>query len=586
MATNNVSGFVADPTNILAPLVPSANVTMPIPGAAGSAAPSAATSGPPVAPNLPNSAASGIQAVPVPTGNPVGFNPALSSSDLVINGSQITADATAALSRAELERTITGASTLTLTLEDPFRKWLTSPLANIVAPTTPGANAVSAPASSVPGQSAFDYQPTTVAITDGTESLTFALVQIAKTSDELTLTFEDKLINQLRYCFPESLGTNGLVAASTVTRADFMALVINIGLVQLSGNVTMPQLAYPPAGTPGVQLLSKGDQQSPLTWGGTQDTGGSSTVDSGTGAGVTEDAWSCLVRLANAAQWRCFSDGTTIWFGPDDWLLSAPVAASVVERALGLNATPGITVVDNIDMDWDIGKAQATLDITAVAALLTWPPGAIVGVAGVGIATGNWIVSDLVRQSLFLPDVNIECVQAQPPITESMLAALATSGASAPTAANASGQSTVTSTTSGPGGGSAFAQAAVAAARTQQGVAYVYGGETAGAGFDCSGLVQWAYAQAGVSVPRTSEDQWAAYQGNAVPQPWPDNLVPGDLVFTEFGEDTPGEPGHVGIYIGSGQVLQAPYTGTNVGLDTFADFTSGQSTVAVERPSP
>ena len=60
---------------------------------------------------------------------------------------------------------------------------------------------------------------------------------------------------------------------------------------------------------------------------------------------------------------------------------------------------------------------------------------------------------------------------------------------------------------SGVAAGSAQGEAAVRAAEHQIGVPYVWGGESPGHGFDCSGLVQWAWAQAGFSIPRTTETQ-------------------------------------------------------------------------------
>ena len=99
--------------------------------------------------------------------------------------------------------------------------------------------------------------------------------------------------------------------------------------------------------------------------------------------------------------------------------------------------------------------------------------------------------------------------------------------------------------------------AVVAAAMTQLGVPYVWGGASPGVGFDCSGLVQWAYAQIGVSLPRTTFEQVTVGQ----PVPLTD-LRPGDLVFSRSVRD--GEVidlGHVAIYAGGGRVVVAPHTG-------------------------
>jgi murein DD-endopeptidase len=85
------------------------------------------------------------------------------------------------------------------------------------------------------------------------------------------------------------------------------------------------------------------------------------------------------------------------------------------------------------------------------------------------------------------------------------------------------------------------------------GIPYVYGGSTP-AGFDCSGLVHYVYAQAGVSVPRTSRAQFA----NAV-HINPKNAKPGDLLF--FMND---DKSHVAIYIGKGTFIHAPAPGWSV----------------------
>ena len=87
----------------------------------------------------------------------------------------------------------------------------------------------------------------------------------------------------------------------------------------------------------------------------------------------------------------------------------------------------------------------------------------------------------------------------------------------------------------------------VAAARSQLGVPYVWGGTTPGVGLDCSGLTQYCYAQAGISIPRNSEDQ-AAF-GTKVPVSLAE---PGDILW---------RPGHVAIFIGDDKYIHEPYSG-------------------------
>ncbi|WP_437020283.1 NlpC/P60 family protein [Streptomyces sp. enrichment culture] len=103
------------------------------------------------------------------------------------------------------------------------------------------------------------------------------------------------------------------------------------------------------------------------------------------------------------------------------------------------------------------------------------------------------------------------------------------------------------------------AAAAFAAAQSKIGSPYVYGA-TGPSSYDCSGLTSWAYAQAGVSIPRTSEAQSGIgtriYSVN--------DLKVGDLVF--FFNDLH----HVGLYAGNGQVLHAPRTGTVVRYESMS----------------
>jgi cell wall-associated NlpC family hydrolase len=144
------------------------------------------------------------------------------------------------------------------------------------------------------------------------------------------------------------------------------------------------------------------------------------------------------------------------------------------------------------------------------------------------------------------------------------------SGAAATTAANqaAGAVGPVGGSAQGGGGGMAAVQAAV----SQLGVPYVFGGEQPGAGFDCSGLVQWAWRQAGVSIPRTTETEWPAL--THVPL---NALQPGDLLFY-YNLDSDNQVDHVVMYAGAGPygtntVIQAPFTGSTVSYSPI--FTEG-----------
>ena len=102
--------------------------------------------------------------------------------------------------------------------------------------------------------------------------------------------------------------------------------------------------------------------------------------------------------------------------------------------------------------------------------------------------------------------------------------------------------------------------AALSFAARQLGTPYIWGG-TGNGGFDCSGLVQAAYRAGGVSLPRVAQDQYDA--GPEVPA----GVVvePGDLVFFGTG---PGGVSHVGLYVGEGEMIDAPSTGALVRYDS------------------
>jgi peptidoglycan DL-endopeptidase CwlO len=100
--------------------------------------------------------------------------------------------------------------------------------------------------------------------------------------------------------------------------------------------------------------------------------------------------------------------------------------------------------------------------------------------------------------------------------------------------------------------------AMLTAAMSRRGMPYIWGaaGPTS---FDCSGLVQWSFAQAGLVMPRVAADQ--ALTGPAVPV---SQLQPGDLLFYHTDPTAPSYISHVAIYLGNGWMLQAPEPGLDV----------------------
>jgi len=117
------------------------------------------------------------------------------------------------------------------------------------------------------------------------------------------------------------------------------------------------------------------------------------------------------------------------------------------------------------------------------------------------------------------------------------------------------------------GGGSAGrrAVAAVAEAKKYLGTPYQWGGSTPQTGFDCSGLVQWAYAKAGVRIPRTTYDQVDAPNGKRVGRA---HLMPGDLIFFRSAS---GDVHHVGMSVGGDKFINAPSTGEKVRIDSLKE---------------
>jgi len=193
----------------------------------------------------------------------------------------------------------------------------------------------------------------------------------------------------------------------------------------------------------------------------------------------------------------------------------------------------------------------------------------VVAFGTVGIGGVDAVVSDATARSLGVPAGNAIVVSAPPARVASLVGrikgVLPRGAAVEPlvtVVTRSGGTSPVGIAPSAAGAGGAMTAAqlttALRAAESKRGLPYVWGAAGPSA-FDCSGLVQWSFAQAGVSMPRVAADQ--ARTGPAVPV---SQLQPGDLVFYHTDPTDPGYISHVAIYLGNGWMIQAPQPGMDV----------------------
>ncbi|WP_103504489.1 MULTISPECIES: bifunctional lytic transglycosylase/C40 family peptidase [unclassified Streptomyces] len=127
---------------------------------------------------------------------------------------------------------------------------------------------------------------------------------------------------------------------------------------------------------------------------------------------------------------------------------------------------------------------------------------------------------------------------------------------------------------------SSAAAEAVHFAQEQLGTPYLWGGDGGSEDngrFDCSGLTKAAYEAVGIELPRVANDQW-----HAGPHPSRDELLPGDLVFFANDLNDSRSIYHVGIYVGGGYMIDAPYTGAVIRFDPIdtADYFGATRPVA------
>lgn len=377
-----------------------------------------------------------------------------------------------------MRRTIDGASTLTVTAADHERKLLNSPV--------------------IDERSWVE-----------TAGMTFELVGLSKSGDDLTLTFEDAIVAALRR------RTKPLSApAGTTTRARFVARLAREARVEYA-----------------VDPEKRSVVQSPLQ----RSIGGEKS-----------NSWDVLgADVAEPINWRRFSDGRRLVVGGDDWLMGRKRPLVLREHTDG---------VQTIDFDLDVAKRASTAKVQCDARLLKITPGDPVRVHGVGPGDGLWLVSE-VDQRLTTTRCDLTLTRKTHTLKEPKR--------------QGAGERGDQDYLPGQGGDAAGGTAGNAArekmvqfALAQAGDSYVWGGNGP-SGWDCSGLVQGATAHAGKPLGKPSASQWATCvaQGRTIPVKTALGTR-GALLF-RIGV---GEFNHVAISLGNGSTIEARGTGYGVGV--------------------
>jgi cell wall-associated NlpC family hydrolase len=420
------------------------------------------------------------------------------ASSFALRGKKMKAEIKNAITGANIVRTIDGAPTFDISIEDKQRVIIESGILG---------------------------KGVTVAV----GPFTYVMVSISKSGHGLTVTSEDQAVNVLRK------KTDPIkVAPGVMNHVQFAKRLVN----------EVPWLKFktdPSAHVvPSKEALTRGDPSA--------------------GADGESDSWSVLSQNAQARGWRCFVRGVDeVWYVPDSFLLKQ---ATIIDLKEGKNG------VDNIDFEYDEGQDIAEATVTCRAGLWEVPPSQLVKVRGLGPANGKWIVKDISR-SPFHNASTITIVQPQPQLPEP------TGDTGSGDEISGVGDATQTVGT-GSGGvapdrtNSKSALDFVAEALSQVGKTYVFGATPSPASnnptsFDCSSLVQWAAGRVGVTLPRTSQTQWAACRsaGTSISV---ENAIKtrGALLFEAGSDGTPDSPGHVAISLGNGDTVEAYGTGYGV----------------------
>jgi peptidoglycan DL-endopeptidase CwlO len=334
--------------------------------------------------------------------------------------------------------------------------------------------------------------------------LNFELAGVAKTGDDVELTFEDAIAAQLR-----RQQKKGKVPANSTTRHDLLVRLAREARVKYS---------IDPAKRPKIRNV----------------------VDR---AGT--DSWELTGTVASDIQWRRFSNGKRLVAGGDDWLLEKDPKPTVFREHTG--------PVGNIDFDLDAGKRASTVTLELDAEYGALTIGDTATVPDYPALDGKWLIGSYTL-ALTSDTAEVELVRRQHTLKE-------------PKGTGGKGEKgedgfLPDQEGSAPGGTAAndARERMVRWALAQNGKAYVWGGNGPDA-FDCSGLVQGATSAGGKTLGKPSLSQWSACVSAGVTIPVSTALRTRGALLFRIGVDS---TNHVAISLGNGSTIEAMGTAYGV----------------------
>lgn len=273
----------------------------------------------------------------------------------------------------------------------------------------------------------------------------------------------------------------------------------------------------------------------------------------------TENSWAAIQRMANEVKWRAFFVSGRFYFIAEDDLFKSRPIVTINEDTSG---------IESIDGDLDTNKRNAQLSITARIGRWSAPPGSVIVIKDMGPWNGRWLVTEFTR-SLFDTQAEITIKKPEPRLPEPQENNFSAPGGWGQPVPDPTSVSTDQATFGGipqtDGSRNAVVQVAEAALRVEQSDHYNYeqirpypaslfSASAHSRGIDCSAFATLVYKEAGAPDPN---DFGYNGGGNTVSLAargvWVFTPDIGDLVF--YG-GTKSAPGHVGVYVGAGKVIE------------------------------